>query len=216
MATVKLDDKSSIDLLDGEAIVFANCPNVWRDEKGIYPVNLVITNKRVVSIPYPSDKFKGGILESWEYSEMANHPTNPHLHGNADPQFKQYTDAGRAKFSFLTPLDSKRTSGRFTVNVPQTFGGMVNALVGESFVGSMVKLGRNLFTKKENAIQNVAIDWRTIPETKAVWPQISGQWDKWCIDGMATLNTKLYEYFNFRDFYVDIITHGASLAGKYK
>jgi len=215
MATVKLDDKSSIDLLDGEAIVFANCPNVWRDEKGIYPVNLVITNKRVVSIPYPSDKFKGGILESWEYSEMANHPTNPHLHGNADPQFKQYTDAGRAKFSFLTPLDSKRTSGHFTVNVPQSFGGVVNALVGESMVGSLIKLGKSI-ASKNTAMQNIAKDWRTLPETKAVWAQIAPQWDEWCQKGMSTLNCKLDEYFNHRDFYVDIITHGASLAGKYK
>ena len=93
MARVQLNDMAAVDLQGGEAIIFANCPDVllvggFKSD----PVNLVLTNKRLVVV---SNK-DGNQLHSINYGEIKG------LKGyNGD------AETGGGKYIDITPQSGK-------------------------------------------------------------------------------------------------------------
>jgi hypothetical protein len=80
MATVKFDEgekfETSLNLEEGEGVIFVKPPKS-RMERSIgnptrqWTVTLVITNKRVVSIPQPPNK-KNYLVESFYFKDITN------------------------------------------------------------------------------------------------------------------------------------------------
>jgi hypothetical protein len=57
MAIEQLDEKTSLDLRDGEQIFYKNCPKFYHQKKtGNVQYNIVITNERIVLVPYKEKK----------------------------------------------------------------------------------------------------------------------------------------------------------------
>ena len=76
MAKVQHNKKTSFELADDEAVIFADCPN-WqrRTDTGFnakcWNTNVFITTKRIVAVPYPDVKFPWLEIESFDFCDIS-------------------------------------------------------------------------------------------------------------------------------------------------
>ena len=129
MATVKFDEgtkfETSLDLEEGEGVIFIRPPKnlIINYDKKHCQVNLVITNKRVVTIPYP--KFSGKFnIVSFYFKDIKS--------VQAKKGYSATDESSGARFSILlkTVADKTNCSGDiFIVGMEVSIGNLFKSLM---------------------------------------------------------------------------------------
>jgi len=138
LATVKFDEgtkkETSLDLLDGEGIVFVNpsTNSVWRSIGMKYwYITLVITNKRVATIPLQPNK-KNYPVESFYYKDIEgayeSQQTTKESENNFSDFYIHLNKGGNSTY-----VEHKNDYGIFTIRKEMSAKNIIKDLLGELF-----------------------------------------------------------------------------------
>ena len=110
MATVKLDKDTTLDLMDGEAVIFAT--KVTRAASGFlkfdsYECNFAISTKRIALVPYPKKGKEARAVDSINYSDIKKAKEGPSNEGGS--YVILYMKAGKKKQFVVHPSKGEMT-----------------------------------------------------------------------------------------------------------
>jgi len=162
MATVKLDETTSLDLQDGEVVLFANAPFVYKIEgiKMIY-VNLTVTTKRVVSVPYTEKNKKELPVQSFHYNEISKVDSSQ---GDANAAVIELILANKNKVRFAIAAGNK--------------GNVFSHILGQGLKDIAGGFGKMLDRSVHQDKLNASTSSYTDAKIRASWGKASGEWDR--------------------------------------
>jgi hypothetical protein len=206
MATQKLDEKTAIDLQEGEVVIFSNTPKLhhvlgWF--RG-YQCNFVITNKRIALVPYKTDKETTTI----NYKDIeSTFPVFPTIQKNPDWGNKSGTAGQKIDFQIKMKKNGSDFSGKklkfeIRASVKTMFKNMGKELGSELKTGFANMMQMMDYQAKAQNIDNTGLsaDQKNAAKTAAWWTT-TNEWKKY-EGGKVTITG---EHFIARNVIIELV-----------